>query len=333
MTLGVIVSGFLLGQASNPTITLQDGVFSVKGADGEVEVPIQTGGGAMNEAAGRLWLPVAGRVVTFDHYGVGIRENNKLSTSTYPEIATTSKLFTKDEADEINRSVAREERTLDLAALSGWEKVGSKAYLLLRWEMKSGEPWLEALLELDLSTRTPIAKLLGRFEGFSYARGRVNDKLVHENGELLVLTRIGEDVRVCAYSIAKGEFRYESVGQGIGDLKLIEGSQFGLCIGKSPAGTVLVSLIDRKRAQIREAAEVRGTILGAYAPSLLHFFDGSSYHLRNLDSASELNVPKDCGIASAGDGVLIWTPKVRPMSAGLYSPSSFRLLARWSPEG
>lgn len=331
MTWASFALAALLSQTQPQTreITFKDGLFTINGPEGQTKVSIKPGFEPMNTQTGRLWIPVAGHVLTFDDKGVGFRKANRATYATYSSIATSDKIFTKEQADQINRDVAAEKKTLEVSAVSGWEKVGDSVYAILRWDDKQKKPWLEVLMRFDFPNGKPRATYLGRFDSMTFATGRVNDKLIAENGKLICVTHGAQSSLLESFDMATGLFEKKAFGTKFSDAKLIEGSLFGMGLERTPASTTIVSLLDREKAKATPAAEIRGGILGLYAPALLHYGDRSRQRLLNLETGAELELPVGCGIEAIDAGILLWTPKAAPTAAALYSPVSFRTLTRW----
>lgn len=331
MSLAIVAAGLMLSQqAPLREITYQDGLFTLKGPEGQSKVSLKPGFEAMNTSTGRLWLPVGGQVLTFDQNGVGFRRNNASTYATYASIATSDKLFSKDQIDQINRDVAANKKSLDVSAVSGWEKIGETVYLILRWDDKQGTPWLEVLMKYEFPKGKPNATFLGRFDSLTNASGRVNDKLMFENGKLSTITHGGETSLLETFDIVSKSFEKAALDARFTDAKLLEGSLFGMGLERTPAKTFLISLIDRETRSSRQVAEVRGSIANLYTPAVLHYKYENRSTLLNLASGAELIIPGDCGIEAVSSGLLLWTPAANPQVAALYSSGSFRTLARWS---
>lgn len=331
MSLAIVAAGLMITQqAPSREITYQDGLFTIKGPEGQTKVSINPGFQAMNTSTGRLWLPVGGQILTFDQNGLGFRKNNRSTYATYPSIATSDKLFSSEQIDQINRDVAANMKSLDVSAVSGWEKVGDSVFLILRWDDKKGKPWLEALMKYEFPNGKPKATFLGRFDSLTHASGRVNDKLLFENGYLFTITHGTETSLLEKYDIAKNSFEKRALSNHFTDAKLIPGSLYGMGLKRTPAKTLLISLIDREKNISHQVAEVRGTITNLYSPAILHFKSSERSTLLNLTSGAELVIPDNCGVEAISSGLILWTPINNPQAAALYSAGSFRTLARWS---
>ncbi|MCB0825081.1 MAG: hypothetical protein KDC26_02725 [Armatimonadetes bacterium] len=320
----------VIGQNNANTITYANGVFTLTSSLGVERVKVDPGLVPMNMSTGRLWLPIDKVVVTFDHQGLGIRRNNKASYSTFSPIATSTDIMSKDAADDVNRAVANGTKTLEVSSISGWEKIGNDLYLLLRWEDSKGATWLEALTKTSFKNGNPTTTLLGKFEGFSTAKGRVNDKLNLNDNKLTVPTLQGNELGVETYDIASGLFSRLGVGEvNIEDAKIIEGSRYGFTIKMSPAKTYLIGLFDTTQGQHEMAAEIRGSLVNVYKPSILCYLRGNQKVLVNLMTGAEIALPRDVEIREVTQGLLIWTPGDKPTQATLYTYGGFRTIAGW----
>lgn len=333
MALGTLLAGLTLSQAQTNPITYQDEVFTLKGSSEPIQISTIPGLRPMNTTTGRIWLPVGSRVLTFDEEGIGIRANNRKNFSTLPAVATSDKLFSPEEADEIKRTVASGNKSLDLNAISGWEKIGNTVYLLCRWEDKAQKPWLEALVAVDMGQTPPQSSLIGKFQGMSTAKGRVNDKLVNYQGKLMVPTVTETGLAISAYNPGNGEFTSQPVSQEKQaniDLKLLENSRYGVSIQKTRAGTLLVGTFAIGESGHTLSNEIRGTILGLYEPSILTYLRRGRKVLLNLLTGAEIEIPRNSGIEATSQGLFLWTPERSPKQAALYTFGSFRTLNRWS---
>lgn len=331
MSLAIFAAGLTLGQQTPlREIKFQDGIFTLNGPEGLSKVSSQPGFQAMNTSTGRLWLPVGDHILTFDEKGVGFRKSNRANYATYASIATSDKIFSKVEIDEINRDVANNRKSLDVSAISGWEKVGNAAYLILRWDDNQKKSWLEVLMKFEFTSGKPKVTYLGKFDSKTGATGRVNDKLIFENDKLFVVTHGQETSLLESFDVSKKEFGKFALQERLADSKLIEGSLYGMGIAPTPAKTILISLIDREKNSSKHVAEIRGTIQGLYSPAILQYSHNSKTMLLSLTTGAEIVIPSGCGIQSVPAGMLLWTPKENPKAAALYTAGSFRTLARWS---
>lgn len=333
MALGTIAATVLLAQTQPNTLTFKDGVFTVQAASGPQQVSTLPGFRAMNTSTGRLWQPIGNRVVTFDQNGLGIRQNNRASHSTLPNIAVSTKIMTQAEADEVNRAVAEETRTLDVAALSGWELVGTDLYLLCRWEDNGGNPWLEALVKVDAAANPPVSTLIGKFKGLSTAQGRVNDRLVLREGRLYVPTLDQDAFSLAHYNLQSGEFGHTVLTEGgrlPGDAKLLENSRYGVTFTKTTTGTILVGRFSVDQPGHLVNTEIRGSVLDAFQPAMLVHLRQNRKVVHNLLTGAELEIPRNSGLEPTPEGVLLWAPAQNPAQAALYTYGNFRTITRWT---
>lgn len=317
--------------SANPAIAYKEGVFTLTGAGGPTTVSVKPGFQPMNMTTGQLWLPVGNVVVTFDAEGLGIRRNNQKSVSTLSSVPKSPKALDQAARDQAVRGVDTGDRTFEVNAVSGFEVVGDKVYLLLRWETKrDAQPWLEALMVMDMAQPTPSASLVGLYDGYTMAKGRVNDKLVLHEGKLVVSTIKDGKLGIGEYDPATDRFRHTFLDAQVNETKLMEDSRFGLTITRSNAGTFLLGLFDLQSSNHVYRAEIRGAILGSYRPSIVSYLRRERRVLLNLMTGAELDLERDTGVESTSMGLMVWSPAATPKSATLYHFGSFRPVARWT---
>lgn len=333
MALETLAAAFLLAQAEPAALQFSQGVFSIQTGGTPLKVPVDPGLVPMNPSTGRIWLPVNKSVWTFDSNGVGYRANNKATYDKLVGLPVSPKLFSEDEIRANAADVKAGKKSFAVSAISGWHKLGNKVYFLARWDDKSNSPWLEALMQTDFNGKVPKTTLVGRFDGFTHAAGRVNSKLILQDGSLVASVFTADGPAIAKYDIAQGLFSSNSI-TGVDspprDIKLLEGSRYGLSFRKTPANTILVGVLNTEDNTHSLAAEVRGSILGAYSPSHLLFRHDGRKVLINLLTGAEILIPEDAGLRSTPQGLLLWTPAKEPAAAALYAFGSYRTVARWS---
>lgn len=325
------VAGTVVGHQVLREISYSDGVFTLKGPLGAQAVPIGDPPRPMNRATGRIWLPVGQKAVVFDKNGVGIRQNNKIAYSTYPSVATSDQLFTKEQIDATNRAAANGERSLDVTAVSGFAAVGSKVYLLLRWDGKRTGPWLEPLMEIDLSSSKPAARVVARFNGFTTAKGKVSDKLCVRQGKLWTTVVHDGKVWLCSYNLTDGKVVEKPVSRECGDVHMFESSGNLVAFQVTPVGTTIVSAMEPDSGRLRQVAEIRGSILEKHHPDVIESDGPGGRRLMCLTTGAVRIIAPDEEVRSLEDGMLVWSPKTAPKSAKWITSSAFRELALWPP--
>ncbi len=329
MLSAALIAGMAAAQVSRE-ISFSNRVFTLSGPEGALSVSIDPGFQPMNTSTGRLWLPVNGYVMTFDKNGLGFRRNNHTDYTTFATVATSDKIFSAEELAQIKRDIESGTKRAAVSGISGWEQIGNKVYLLLRWDDSSGRPWLETLFAIDFNPSRPKSYYLGRFTGISTGKGAVSDRLMAENGLLYAITQDEKGSYLSQFALEEKKFGAQPLGPRFFDAKLIEGSLNGFGLIRSSAGTWVVHLVDREAGRSHPAAEFRGTINNVYPPAVLDYTNTANRRiLLNLSSGAEVVLPNDCGVESTHAGIFLWTPKANPTQAALYSPPTFRTLARW----
>jgi len=241
----------------------------------------------------------------------------------------TTKLFGNQEIAETKAKIASGERQAGFTALSGFEYVGTTLFLLLRWEDKSGLPWLEALVGIDMSQKLLQPKLIGRFEGMSFAKGIVDDRLESWNGGLASFTVKGDEWGLATMTPENGSKNFVSYGARAAAARLIPGGLKAIGMTPTTYGTTLVTLVDLATQRARIASEVRGQIRGVVEPNILHWREGSQNVFTNLETGAELRPTWDSVPVMTSLGLLVYSPSLNPERAALYDSASFRQTASW----
>lgn len=327
-----LLAAAVLGQVPGNEVTLKDGVFRLKTSAGVADVAIEGEPRTINAAAGRFWLVVGSRVFTFDENGVGIRQGANKSYSRLPAVATTPKLFSQAERDEINRSVGEGKKSLDVAALSGYELVNDRLFLWLRWETSEGIPWLEALVRYDLSAKTPVAELVGRMNGLSTAKGRADDRLGMANGQLAAITQKPTGAGLATFDPGQNKADWKAFSTRVLDAKVIPNSPYAFTVSKNRAGAWQIGLLHTTTLAYRRSLEFRGQIVGVESPSLIRVSTAGSHRVVNLATGAELPLPRAAAVRSTPVGTLVFSPAEKPAVAQLLQTENFSVLGGWSTQ-
>lgn len=322
------LAGALMGQTA--TITYIDGAFELKTQAQSLKVATERYVGPPPFPSDNVTLSYAGRQISFDAKGLGIRQGAAFGYSRLPSLAMTTKLFGNAEIKETKEKITSGVREAGFSALSGFEYVGSTLYLLLRWEEKNGTPWMEALVGIDLSKQQLQPALIGRFDGMSYATGRVDDRLEFRDGRLAAFTVKGTEWGMASIVPENGAKTFTSFGPKAASARPIPGGSKAIGLSPSGYGTTLVTLVDLGTSAWRMAAEIRGQIRGVVEPNVLHWREGSQNVYTNLETGAELRPGWDPVPVHTSLGLLMWSPSVNPDKAFLYDTESFRVVGSWT---
>ncbi len=322
------LAGALLGQSA--TLNYTGGAFEIKTASQTLRVATERFVGPPPFPSDNVTLTYAGRQITFDEKGLGIRQGAAYGYSRLPSLAMTTKLFGNAEINETKAKIASGERQAGFSSLSGFEYVGTTLYLLLRWEEKNGTPWLEALVGIDLSRQQLQPALVGRFDGISYASGRVDDRLEYRDGRLAAFTTKGAEWGLASMTPETGGKSFTSFGPKAASARLIPGGINAVGMSPSGYGTTFVTLVNLGTSAWRKTAEIRGQIRGVVEPNILHWREGSQNVYTNLETGAELRPAWDPVPVSTSMGLLMWSPSVSPDKAFLYETETFRVVGSWT---
>ncbi len=269
-------------------------------------------------------------IVTFDQRGLSIGSPGKMLSSKFSSFSTSKRLFEPAEIAKTEAAIRAGTRKREASGLSGYVLDGSTLYTLIRWDEKSGDPWFEVVVSVDLESDNPEFAYAGRFRGFTTARGRVGDRLSMVGGKLVALTETLEGFGISTLDPKTGDARFKAVGPKVQDGRLVPGAARAVTIDKTRSGSYRLGVVDTDKWTYRQAAEIRGTIIGLHAPCLVQYKDRKGQMVLNLESGAEIPLPLDCKMVSVSDGLLVWAPAKNPTVAVIYVPTSFRTLARWS---
>ncbi|MCB8932181.1 MAG: hypothetical protein M9921_15185 [Fimbriimonadaceae bacterium] len=326
--LALIVAATLL-HGSGPSIRLEGQSFVLEQEGRTVSVPLSRKPAAEPKAV--AYREGDAFAVWDVDRGLSIRKGKALVSSWLPELPRSKRLFSEEELAKNKKRLAAKEIEAGASALAGSVRIGSVAYFLVQWRDKNDEPWLEALVKVDLKDKKPIAELAGRFDGFSVARGRIGDELVGFEERLMVVAEQGEAWGIARFDPASHLFSFDIVGSRLAKSEPI-GSRTVVVQEKTSYGTVLLARVYLPNGTRRNLAEGRGSfaLIDDQEPLIAKVRDARGVALRNLDSGAELRLPGSSRIDRSELGVIVSSPPQSPTAALLYDPVRWDRLALWT---
>lgn len=273
----------------------------------------------------------------WDERGLTVRIGKRFKSYRLQEIATSPKVFDRDQIRENLALFASGKRSKAASALSGARRIGENAYFLVRWEDSPGKPWLEALVRVDLTEKAPAWHYVGKFEGYSTAKAPIEDKLWLHAGSLTVVARRGEDWGESFYSSDLKAFGFRKLGVRLIDLapnprRSTHPEMGASFVEKTAYGTYLAGTVDLETAKRTEILESWAPVqlIDQASPMLALIGEGDHLALRNGDSGVEMALPSGAQIRRTTEGLLVWTPSASPTKAWLYRTEDFAVRATWS---
>lgn len=326
------VISFVLAAAFTvqPDISFADGLFTIKDGDDTVTVPLSTTAPLLDATADRLSMEVSGTLITFDQRGLGIQYADKGGFTGLGYMPTTPKLFTREQILRNVELIDSGERQASVSSISGFEIVGDTVFLLLRWDDKAGDPWLETLVYIDTSGEAPKVNLVGRFVGFTFAKGVVSDELHGKGGRLYAVTRSESGFGIGDYSPADQKVGYRIV-PGVVDRITLFGDGF-LTERTTVYGTTLIGVLDPLSLAHRMVLETRGEVVESGLLSALRIKEGGASSLVALGSGAKIEVESGWAYADTKFGVLKWNPVEEPEQAELLETGGWKRVASWTLE-
>lgn len=331
MMFGAILLSALAGQAVPPKITFDATKFKVTGALGTDVVALASQrkvASPIDHSKGRFQITVAEKTVTFDAKGLTISTKGHAATSKMTGVPTSGKIATKESNEHLIQLVSEKKRKLEVSALSGWELIDKSLLLLLRWEGSDKKPWLEALMRVDLTEKRPQAKLVARFDGLSFAQGRVDDIMVRRADKLAILANKDDSFGVSRLTPDGKKSEFEKLGPAVSKAKLCEDEGSAWTLTPTEYGTNILGVAELDQSSYHVVSEFRGKMVGVFSPSYARYQTVAEQRMVNLLTGAEMTVDRSSGQHHTVNGLLVWTPAVNPRTAALYDPS-FRKLATW----
>ena len=186
----IVFAAFLAGAIqAEPTLSYSNRIFTINDGDTVHTVALDQIQMVMNPTADSMKVEIGESVITFDNRGLGLHYADKGGYTGLPAYTNTRKLWTVEEIQSNVALINEGMRSDRLNAISGYELIEDDLYILARWDDKNGDPWLEALVQVNIEEDTPALNLLGRFDGFTFAKGPVSDVLVNIDGNVAALVQ------------------------------------------------------------------------------------------------------------------------------------------------
>lgn len=311
-------------------LSFKDGAFKISGAG----QPMVFRPGRTTTGNPKLTLfKGSGKWVVWDQRGLTIRAGNSSVSSFLPEISTTPKLFDHEQLLANSTLIKLGKRSKHPSGISGWELVDSNLYLLVRWEDQAKQPWLEALVRIDLDEPRPKAALVGKLEGLTIGPLDTSDRLTLRDGQLSALTIDSGTWGLATWDLAAGKAAFRKLGEGLASCTMAEGGRIVLFCERTSYGTHLVGRLDLASGNRKNLTEARGAVsFISLNPIVVRIDDATGTSLRTTDTGAELRLPKGLGISNTPKGILTWAPEGQPVRASLFSPKSWTALAVWRLE-
>lgn len=315
----------LASQVTPPALLLDNDAFVVRGLGKEVREPVAP---TNAQATSRVTYRKDDAFAVWDSRGLSVRHGSFTFSTRLPDIALTPKLFTKDEILANRADMKAGAKKKEASALSGSRRIGDEAYFMVRWDDSAGKPWLEALVKVNLKTPKPKPELVGRFDGYSVAKGPIGDQLVLlGTSPASFVSQPDGGWGVGTYDRLKKEFGFKLLGRSL-DAAVALSPRLALAMERTDYGKVRVARIDLVTGARRDVAEFSGSpaFVDSEIPPLVRVPTNLGSALRNLETGVQLNLPEKAEIRRTAGGILVW-PGGRPEGASLYSPERFLKLA------
>ncbi|MBL8065127.1 MAG: hypothetical protein JNM34_04625 [Chthonomonadaceae bacterium] len=328
-----IVTGLLHAQGSPSKISLQDSSWMVEGARGVETVslgPKKSSPTGWDAKKGTLSFVLGGKKFLYDGKAVRITLPSKKVVSTnFKSVPVSGKVSTQESNAELMDLVSKKVRRLEFSGIGGWVTVEKSLYLLLRWTDVKGHTWLETAVKFDMAQPVPQPSLINKFEGNSFAEGKIDQVLALRGPNLTVMANKDGRFGLSRISIKDGASNFEPFGEAVGKAKWMGAGETAWTLTPTSYGTNRMGVADFDQNDYHVVAEFRGKMTSVSAPGYASYQVGKKSNILNLLTGATLGVKDGFQLRHTVNGVLVWYGSAAPSEASLYD-GSFRRIANWS---
>jgi hypothetical protein len=266
--------------------------------------------------------------VVWDERGLTVRDGPWSFNTRLEGLPVSPKLQSREQIQETVALNKRGIRNLQARAISGMRRLGTKAYVLVRWDDRDRKPWMEALVSVDLTAPKPKPKLEGQFAGLSIAREPIDDRLMLEDDQLVVPVNTDEGWGLGMFDPERQAFEFSLLGDTLVSYSpRKEGALFveQTAYGAAMAGTLVnggKGILFQTRGAMR--------FLDDQKPELMIATTATGRLLYWSDTGTEMKIGPQDEIRRAGKYILTWSPPANPTRASLYDPARWELVATWA---
>lgn len=285
--------------------------------------------------------------VVWDERGLTVRVGPKVKSTKLADIALSPKAFSRSEILFTESEIKKGRRSREVSGLSGAVRVGTRVYMLVRWEDQSGKPWAEALVQVDLTDRFPEPKFLARPPVMSMADQPIDTQLFILDGQISYVARGGGKWGLNQLNLKDDRLSFDELGGALESYVPLEPvakkvqppSNSGYFVERTSYGTTVAGRVDLRRRERKTLAEGRMKMrfLDALEPPCLVQSTSNSATIRNAETGAEFDLPVPCSARRTSRGIVVWTPIDDPKKAWLYDPVRWQGLTWWnsslSPNG
>ncbi len=269
----------------------------------------------------------------WDDRGLTIRIGKVAKSTRMEAVATSPKAFSREEILENSDLIGKKIRRAGATALSGSKRVGNNVFFLVRWEDRTGKPWMESLVSVDLTAKTFHPKFHARLTGLSLADKNIDDRLFVLSERLSVIARQGDQWGIAAFEPEDSRFEFKNAGNGLESYQPIS-SRIGVFVEKTDYETRVGGRIDLQTLIRKHLVEGKGNLKfpDTGDPLIALFTGNGSPRLINTESGAELELLTSAALRRTRLGLVVWSPFKDPKRAWLYSFERWQRIATWQQE-
>jgi hypothetical protein len=284
----------------------------------------------------------------WDSRGLTVRKGKKTHSSRLPDIVLTPKLFSNGEILQTRALIATGDLKKNADALSGACQVGDLVYFLPRWDDKDGKPWLEALVQVDLAGPDLDAKLIGRFDGLTLSKLKLDNQLFATPKGLLAVTREnnphpnpspsagaqGEGLPISQWGVATFDpktqlFVFKPAGQDLAEYWRLSPNEL-LAEEKTTYGSKTLARVETSTGAKRILEEFHGTasIVSTQNPLVVRLTRSNGDTLLNLESGAAAEISSTAQARVVDHQIVVWNQQ----TSALYDPSRWNKVLSGDPK-
>jgi hypothetical protein len=266
----------------------------------------------------------------WDDRGLSVRYGKRIVSSHLPEVATSPRIFARDEIVKTIALIRQGKRKKNANGLSGSRRIGNTAYFLVRWDDSDRKPWLEVLMSVDLTDPKAKPKLVAKLPGRSLATRPIDSQLVVIEGRLTAVAQKGDAWGMASFDPTLKLFVFNRLGEKLKSYTPIN-ARLGAFVEGTDYGALVAGRVDLVTRTRKTLAESKGSVkfLDGLDPLLVVVTRGETVTVINTVTAAEVRLPASSALRRTSRGVAVWSPYKAPKHAWLYDPARWDLRAEW----
>ncbi len=269
----------------------------------------------------------------WDDRGLTIRRGKIAKSTRLEDIATSPKVFDREELLSNLEKFKSKERIKSASALSGAKRVGNSVFFLVRWDGKDGKSWLEVLMSVDLTENGYHPKYHARLPGLTLAEKPIDDRMFVMGERLSAVVQKGDQWGLASFEPDSSTFEFKEIGRKLDSYQPLS-NRMGAFVERTDYGSRIGGKVDLQLLTRKNLVEAKSGLKFAdkVEPLIAILSKNSDFRLINTDTGAELDLLSSVSMRRTPLGLVVWSPLKSPKRAWLYSPERWEVLAEWVGE-